>query len=114
MLLHLAREYGGFRNRRMVEFFVKFRDVCINRYKDKVKYWVTFNEINNQMDVTNPIFLWTNSGVVVKERENAKEVMYQAESNQFTTLILMKERSSRCIVIIVKLIVLIIILPNYT
>ncbi|MGV2487436.1 UNVERIFIED_CONTAM: family 1 glycosylhydrolase, partial [Bacillus mycoides] len=31
----------------------------------------------NQMDVNNPLFLWTNSGVVVKEGENAKEVMYQ-------------------------------------
>lgn len=39
---------------------------------------MTFNEINNKMDVNNPLFLWTNSGVSVKEGENAKEVMYQA------------------------------------
>jgi 6-phospho-beta-glucosidase len=30
------------------------------------------------MDVNNPLFLWTNSGVMVKPGENAKEVMYQA------------------------------------
>lgn len=83
MPLHLAREYGGFRNRKMVDFFVKFAEVCFNRYKDKVKYWMTFNEINNKMDVSNPIFLWTNSGVVVKEGENAKEVMYQAGHHEF-------------------------------
>src|SRR5690606_2480733 len=75
--LHLAKEYGGFRNRKLVDFFVKFAEVCFTRYKDKVKYWMTFNEINNQMDVSNPIFLWTNSGVVVKEGENAREVMFQ-------------------------------------
>jgi 6-phospho-beta-glucosidase len=78
MPLHLAREYGGFKNRKVVDFFAKFAEVCFNRYKDKVKYWMTFNEINNQMDVNNPLFLWTNSGVTVEEGENAKEVMYQA------------------------------------
>ncbi|MDQ0429471.1 6-phospho-beta-glucosidase [Planomicrobium stackebrandtii] len=78
MPLHLAREYGGFRSRKVVDHFVKFAEVCFNRYQDKVKYWMTFNEINNKMDVNNPIFLWTNSGVVIGEGENAKEVMYQA------------------------------------
>ena len=53
MPLHLAREYGGFRNRKLIDFFVKFAEVCFNRYKDKVKYWMTFNEINNQMDTSN-------------------------------------------------------------
>lgn len=78
MPLHLAREYGGFRNRKVVDFFVKFAEVVFERYKDKVKYWMTFNEINNMMDYTNPIFLWTNVGVQVEEGENAKEVMYTA------------------------------------
>ncbi|WP_028782390.1 6-phospho-beta-glucosidase BglA [Thalassobacillus devorans] len=78
MPLHLAREYGGFRNRKVVGFFEKFAETCFNRYKDKVTYWMTFNEINNKMDVDNPLFLWTNSGVTVEEGENAKEVMYQA------------------------------------
>lgn len=78
MPLHLAREYGGFRSRKVAEYFAEFAEVCFNRYKDKVTYWMTFNEINNKMDVNNPLFLWTNSGVSVKEGENAKEVMYQA------------------------------------
>ncbi|MFP7494371.1 6-phospho-beta-glucosidase BglA [Terribacillus saccharophilus] len=78
MPLHLAREFGGFRSREVVDHFVRFAEVCFNRYKDKVKYWMTFNEINNKMDTDNPLFLWTNSGVTVKEGENAREVMYQA------------------------------------
>lgn len=77
MPLHLAKEYGGFRNRKVIDFFVKFAEVCFERYKDKVTYWMTFNEINNQMDINNPIFLWTNSGVLVEDGEDAKEVMYQ-------------------------------------
>ncbi|MFJ6413688.1 6-phospho-beta-glucosidase BglA [Terribacillus saccharophilus] len=78
MPLHLAREFGGFRSREVVRHFVRFAEVCFDRYKDKVKYWMTFNEINNKMDTDNPLFLWTNSGVTVKEGENAREVMYQA------------------------------------
>lgn len=77
MPLHLAREYGGFRNRKVALFFEKFAEVCFMRYKDKVKYWMTFNEINNKMDVSNPLFLWTNSGVLLDPNENAMEVMYQ-------------------------------------
>lgn len=82
MPLHLAREYGGFRNRKVIDFFEKFAVTCFDRYKDKVKYWMTFNEINNQMDTNNPIFLWTNSGVLVEEGENEKEVMYQVAHNE--------------------------------
>lgn len=75
--LHLAKEYGGFKNRKTVEFFTRFAKVCFERYQNKVKYWMTFNEINNQMDTNNPIFFWTNSGVKVEADENPQEVLYQ-------------------------------------
>lgn len=78
MPLRVAREYGGFRNRKVVDLFLRFAEVVFERYKDKVTYWMTFNEINNMMDYTNPIFLWTNVGVQVEEGENAKEIMYTA------------------------------------
>ena len=38
---------------------------------------MTFNEINNQMDINNPIFLWTNSGVSLTDDDNKLEVLYQ-------------------------------------
>ncbi|MDY6011465.1 family 1 glycosylhydrolase, partial [Clostridium sp.] len=80
--LHLAREYGGFRNRKVVDFFERFAEVCFKRYKNKVKYWMTFNEINNQMDTENPLFFWTNSGVTVKEGEDKKAVLYKVAHNE--------------------------------
>lgn len=82
MPLHLAREYGGFRNRKVADFFAHFAETVFKRYKDKVKYWMTFNEINNQMDTDNPIFLWTNSGVSIDENENSEEVLYQVAHNE--------------------------------
>ena len=45
---HLVTEYGGWKNRQVVDFFVRFSQVVMERYKSKVKYWMTFNEINNQ------------------------------------------------------------------
>ncbi|WP_392562564.1 6-phospho-beta-glucosidase [Orbus sturtevantii] len=77
MPLHLARHYGGFKNRKVVEFFERFATTCFERYKAKVKYWMTFNEINNQMDTANPIFFWTNSGVKVEAGEDPQQVLYQ-------------------------------------
>ena len=42
----LVTKYHGFTDRRMVDIFVKYATTCMKRYKDKVKYWLTFNEIN--------------------------------------------------------------------
>ncbi|MFL9487642.1 MULTISPECIES: 6-phospho-beta-glucosidase [Staphylococcus] len=82
MPLHLAREYGGFKNRKVADFFAHFAETVFQRYKDKVKYWMTFNEINNQMDLNNPLFLWTNSGVLLSEEDNKEEVLYQVAHNE--------------------------------
>ena len=41
--LNIAHKYGGFRDRRVVDMFVKFAVTCFERYKDKVTYWMTFN-----------------------------------------------------------------------
>lgn len=76
MPYHIAKEYGGFMNRQTVDFFVKFAEVVFQRYKDKVKYWMTFNEINNQMNYHNDIFGWTNSGAHFGDYENPEEAMY--------------------------------------
>ncbi len=82
MPLHLAKEYGGWMNRKVIDFFVKFATVCFERYKDKVKYWMTFNEINNQMNYKNDIFGWTNSGVRFSQYENPEEAMYQCAHHE--------------------------------
>lgn len=82
MPLHLAKAYGGWANRKMIDFFVKFATVCFQRYKGKVRYWMTFNEINNQMNIRNDLFAWTNSGIVLSEHENPEETMYQAAHHE--------------------------------
>lgn len=83
MPLHLVTEYGGWQNRRCIDFFLRFARTCFSRYKDKVTYWLTFNEINNQMNYNNDLFGWTNSGIRYSAFENKEEVMYQAVHYQF-------------------------------
>lgn len=42
----LVINYGGWQNRKAVDLFVKYTTTVLKRYKGKVKYWLTFNEIN--------------------------------------------------------------------
>ncbi|QHB34685.1 6-phospho-beta-glucosidase [Yersinia canariae] len=80
---HLVKEYGGWKNRKVVDFFVRFSEVVMERYKSKVKYWMTFNEINNQRNWKYPLFGYCCSGVVFTEQENPEETMYQVLHHQF-------------------------------
>lgn len=75
---HLVTQYGGWRNRRMIDFYMRFVEVCFNRYHDKVKYWMTFNEINNQSNLHNDFLSFTNSGIIYRPDEKKEEVMLQA------------------------------------
>lgn len=47
MFYYLVIKYGGFCNCQVIDFFVKFVEVCFICYQKKVKYWMIFNEINN-------------------------------------------------------------------
>ena len=42
----ITTKYQGFYSRKTIDLFVKYAVTCFRRYKDKVKYWLTFNEIN--------------------------------------------------------------------
>jgi len=78
---NLVKKYGGFRNRKCIDFFVKFAETVMKRYKDKVKYWMTFNEINNQADLRD-LLVFTNSGLLYKEGDNREQLMFQAAVNE--------------------------------
>ncbi|WP_404456556.1 glycoside hydrolase family 1 protein [Oceanobacillus kapialis] len=40
------QKYGSWTNRKVVDFFLRYCETVFTRYKGKVKYWMTFNEIN--------------------------------------------------------------------
>ena len=49
--LALYEKYGGWKSREMIGLFEKYCRVIFTRYKDKVKTWINFNEINSMMFV---------------------------------------------------------------
>ncbi|BDR59382.1 6-phospho-beta-glucosidase [Xylocopilactobacillus apicola] len=83
MPFYLSTKYGGWRNREMITFFMNFAKVCFKRYAGKVKYWMTFNEINNLIDTDNPFNAWTGAGVLYQDGENIEQTMYQICHYQF-------------------------------
>lgn len=79
---HLYKEYGGFRHKKLIDCFVHYAETVMTRYKDKVKYWMTFNEINNQADGQHELHTWTNSAILFEEDENKEEIVFQAAINE--------------------------------
>ena len=92
MPYYLVKKYGGWKNRKLIDFFVKYALTVMERYKDKVKYWMTFNEINNQKNYKYPLFGYTCSGVIFTEDENPEECMYQVVHHELVaSAIVVKE-----------------------
>lgn len=46
MPLNIALKYNGWYNRKTIDMFTKYCEVVLNRYKNKVKYWILVNQIN--------------------------------------------------------------------
>ncbi|MEK4668426.1 6-phospho-beta-glucosidase [Niallia sp. FSL R7-0271] len=78
MPLALVKNYGGWKNRKVVEFYEHFARTVFTRYKDKVKYWMTFNEINVILHAP-----FTGGGLLFDEGENKKNSQYQGAHHQF-------------------------------
>ena len=77
MPLHLAKQYGGWANRKLVDFYLHYCEVLFTRYKGKVKYWMTFNEINSV------IFMPEVAGVLDRTKDDFELRSYQAAHHQF-------------------------------
>ncbi len=69
----LIKKYGGWKDRRMVDAYVHYCDVLFTRFKGKVKYWLTFNEINMLLHLP-----FTGAGLVFRPGENVEQIKYQA------------------------------------
>lgn len=71
--LALAKKYNGWSDRRLIDLYVKYCQTLFERYKDKVKYWITFNEINS---IIHQPFM---SGAILTPKEQlTQQDLYQA------------------------------------
>jgi 6-phospho-beta-glucosidase len=71
--LHLSKKYNGWLDRRLIEFYARFVETIFSRYKGKVKYWLTFNEINS---ITHEPFM--SGGILTEKSKLTKQDVYQA------------------------------------
>ncbi|MGB9033846.1 MAG: glycoside hydrolase family 1 protein [Paeniglutamicibacter sp.] len=71
--LNLARAYGGWRNRKLIDFYERYCRVLFERFGTRVKYWLTFNEINS---VIHEPFM--SGGIPVPREELTDSDLYQA------------------------------------
>ena len=78
--LGLVQKYGSWRNRKLIGFFEHYCRTVFSRYKDKVKYWMTFNEINETMNQEEP---YHQAGIRYRPGENPPEVKVLASHNMF-------------------------------
>ena len=71
--LHLSKTYDGWTDRRMIGFFERYARVLFERYGHRVKYWLTFNEINS---ITHAPLM--SGGIWTPKEQLSKNDLYQA------------------------------------
>lgn len=74
----LVNNYGGWKNRKVIDFFVHYAETVFKRYKGKVKYWITFNEINI-LGMTG----YLSGGLLFEDGKLNLQEIYQAVRHQF-------------------------------
>lgn len=73
----LVEKYDSWRSRKLIDFYVNYCETIFTRYKEKVKYWMTFNEIN--VVAFQP---YISAGIKLKEGEVKEQVVFQAAHHQ--------------------------------
>lgn len=74
---HLIEKIGAWKSRTMVQYYLNLCQVLFERFKGKVKYWITFNEINMVLHMP-----YMSSGILFEENENILETKYQAAHHE--------------------------------
>ena len=75
--MHLITKYGGWKNRKLIEFYKRLVTVLFTRYKGLVKYWLTFNEINMILHLP-----FMGAGLIIEEGENEEAAKYTAAHHE--------------------------------
>lgn len=74
---YLSKEYDGWRSRELVGFFERYCRTLFSRYQSKVKYWLTFNEVNALWN-----FPLMGAGILTPKDQLSKQDLYQAAHHE--------------------------------
>lgn len=75
--IQLIKEFGGWKNRRMIDYYLKYCKTIFERYRKKVKYWISFNEINMILHLP-----YMGAGIVFEPNDYKEQVKYQAAHHE--------------------------------
>ena len=75
--LNLVEKYGSWRNRKVIDCYLNYCETIFRYFKNKVRYWITFNEINMLMHLP-----FMGAGICFFEGEDEEAVKYQAAHNE--------------------------------
>ncbi|GAB2471579.1 glycoside hydrolase family 1 protein [Xylanimonas ulmi] len=71
--LHLAEAYGGWANRELIGLYERYARVLFERYGSRVRYWLTFNEINSLFHAP-----FMSGGIIAPPERLTEGLLYQA------------------------------------
>lgn len=84
---HLTKKWNGWADRRQIDCYLRFCKAIFERYKGKVKYWITFNEING---ATMPMGGFVGQGILnelkdveINKTKDIPNLRFQALHHQF-------------------------------
>ncbi|MGX6962363.1 glycoside hydrolase family 1 protein [Vagococcus xieshaowenii] len=82
-----TKEFNSWESRRMIDSYMRFATTIMERYKNDVRYWITFNEINALM---RPIGAYLEAGMLVDDtgvfnntEVDSRQLRFQALHHQF-------------------------------
>jgi 6-phospho-beta-glucosidase len=77
MAINLTQKYNGWASRELIPLFERYVQTIFARYQNKVKYWLTFNEINMTFHLP-----FLGSGLIVDDPAKKEELCYTACHHQ--------------------------------
>lgn len=96
--VYLTETLNGWESPKVIDYFVHYAKFLIDEYKDEVKYWITFNEINMIMNSS-----YLGGGMFVEKSKKTKEAcVHQALHHQLIasalTVKYFREQAPNCLV----------------
>lgn len=75
--MHLVETYGGWKDRRVVDLYVKYAETIMRRFQKEVRYWICFNEMNMILHIP-----FIGGGLTFHKDDHKLQMEYQAAHHQ--------------------------------
>lgn len=75
--LYLAEHYNGWADRKLIQFYERYVRTLFERFGSKVKYWLTFNEINSVLHAP-----FMSGGIHTPAEKLTEQELYQAAHHE--------------------------------